>query len=184
MPNWCDNNLTLSHDNPEMLKKAVDAWESGKFLGTLVPEPDYKTVKVKHTFPNNLATGEPKPEFVDPETAWWDWRIQNWGTKWDIGYDKDRDNHAQVSDNSMFVYFDSAWSPPVDAYVKLSELGFKVEAYYFEGGCAFCGAWIDGCDEYYDIKEWKASWVEANIPKHIDNAMDISVQISMDEEWA
>jgi hypothetical protein len=183
MPNWCDNNLYLEHNDSEMIKKAKDAWESGKFLATFVPEPDYTTEKVKHTFPTNFATGEPKPEFVDPESAWWDWRIQNWGTKWDIGYDDDRGNHAQGCDKTMFVYFDSAWSPPVDAYVKLSELGFLVKAFYHESGMGFCGAWIDGVDEYYDIKEYKSAWIRENIPRFIDDEMDISEQVWMDEEF-
>ena len=182
MPNWCDNNLYLTHDNPEMIKKAKDAWATGKFLGTLIPEPDYKTVKVKHTFPNNLATGEPKPEFVDPDHAWYDWRLQNWGTKWDVGYDADRSNHSQGGDKDMFVYFDSAWSPPIDAYAKLAELGFYVKAFYHEGGMGFCGAWIDGADEYYDIKEYKSSWVKANIPSYIDDEMGISDCLELDEE--
>jgi hypothetical protein len=47
----------------------------------------------------------------------------------------------------------------------------------------FCGAWIDGVDEYYDIKEYKASWIQENIPRFIDDEMDISEQARMDEEW-
>jgi hypothetical protein len=178
MPNWCDNNLYLTHDDPEMIKKAKDAWESGKFLGTLVPEPDYKTVEVKPTFPHIRGNENP----VDPETAWWDWRVQNWGTKWDIGYDSARDNHAQGGDNDMFVYFDSAWSPPTQAYASLADLGFRVKGYYYESGMAFCGAWIDGEEEYYDIEECKASWVQENIPRYIDDEMGISDCMELDEE--
>lgn len=182
MPNWCDNTLYLTHDNPEMIKKAKDAWESGKFLGTLVPEPDYTKVKVKPTFSNNLATGEPKPEFVDPEKAWWDWRVQNWGTKWDIGLDSDRGNHAQGDDNEMWVGFNSAWSPPTSAYVALAELGFGIRAYYFEGGWGFCGSWIDGDEDYYDIEEYNSKWVKENIPSDIDSEMGISDCMELDEE--
>jgi hypothetical protein len=183
MPNWCNNDLHLTHDDPEMLQKAKDAWESGKFLATLVPEPDYTKEKVKHTFPMNISTGELKPEFVDPESAWWDWRIQNWGTKWDVGYDSALGNHVQGDEKEMFVYFDSAWSPPTSAYETLAELGFRIRAYYFEGGCAFCGSWIDGEDNYYDIKEYKADWVKKNIPSEIDEAMFISESMELDEEF-
>ena len=178
MPNWCDNSLHISHEDPEMMKKAAKAWNDGHFLATLVPEPDYKTVEVKPTFPHIRGNNDP----VDPETAWWDWRVQNWGTKWDIGYDSARDNYAQVDGNEMFVYFDSAWSPPIDAYQKLQEMGFKIRAYYFESGCGFCGQWIDGWDDYHDIEEFTSKWVEENIPKDINDQMDISVQMSMDEE--
>jgi hypothetical protein len=178
MPNWCNNNLYLSHDDPKMMEKAVEAWNSGKFLGTLVPEPDYKEVKVKHTFPMNMATGQEKPDFVEPDQAWWDWRVQNWGTKWDIGKSEDYDNSAQLNGGSMFVYFDSAWSPPCDAYATLVEMGYSIRAYYYEGGCAFCGKWEDGDDEFYNIdtpEGVKTSvWVSENIPADIDSEMDIA----------
>lgn len=187
MPNWCDNNLYISHEDPEMLKKAVDAWESSNFLATLVPEPDYKVTPVAETFPNITAqyakTEEEKAKALlnEPtirEDAWWDWRIQNWGTKWDVGYDADLDNHAQVNDNTMFVYFNSAWSPPTGAYEKLEQLGYSIRAYYFEGGCSFCGSWIDGSDDCYSIdgdEDGKVSQEHLmnTIPKDILDEMDI-----------
>lgn len=191
MPNWCDNNLYLTHDDPEMIKKAKDAWESGNFLATLVPEPDYKTTPVAKTYPHiaeqfaDTEEEKAKARANEPtirEDAWWDWRVQNWGTKWDIGYEKGRGNHAQGGDNDMFVYFDSAWSPPTSAYESLLELGFDIKAFYHEGGMGFCGAWINGEEEYYDIKEYKASWVQKNIPKFIDDEMDISACLELDEE--
>lgn len=179
MPNWCENNLHLSHPDPKMMEKAVEAWNSGKFLGTLVPEPDYKAVQVKPTFTTNMATGEPKPEFVDPEHAWWDWRVQNWGTKWDIGKCDDYDNSAKLDkDGTMFVYFNSAWSPPTDGYETLLDLGYSICAYYFEGGCAFCGSWIDGDEDFYNIESPEgvktSAWVKENIPAEIDSEMGIS----------
>jgi hypothetical protein len=171
-----------------MMEKAVDAWNSGKFLGTLVPEPDYKEVKVKPTFPMNMATGEAKPEFVDPEQAWWDWRLQNWGTKWDIGYKEgEYGDKAQLSkDGSMFVYFNSAWSPPTDAYAKLMEMGYYIRAYYYEGGCAFCGSWEDGCEDFYNIDPPEgvktSQWVRDNIPADINKEMDIASSYESFEE--
>ena len=151
MPNWCDNNMYISHPDKKMMKKALTAWNKGKFLSTLVPEPDYKTVKVKPTFDASHITGKPQPEFVDPEQAWWDWRVQNWGTKWDIGWQDYQDKAELNGDHSMFVNFQSAWSPPLDAYATLVEMGYSIKAYYFEGGCAFCGKWEDG-NEYPLVK--------------------------------
>ena len=42
----------------------------------MIPEPDYDKVEVKSTFPNE----DKKDDFRMPK--WWDWRVQNWGTKW------------------------------------------------------------------------------------------------------
>lgn len=178
MPNCCNNNLYISHPDPKMMDKAVEAWNSGKFLGTLVPEPDYTNVKVKPTFDFSGMNGKPQPKFVDPDQAWWDWRLQNWGTKWDIGKSQDYDNSAQLNGGSMFVYFDSAWSPPCDAYATLVEMGYSIKAYYYEGGCSFCGRWEDGDDDYYDIAPPDgvkfSVWVKENIPADIDSEMGIS----------
>jgi hypothetical protein len=82
----------------------------------------------------------------------------------------------------MFVYFDSAWSPPTDAYAKLAEMGFLVKGFYFEGGCAFCGSWIDGVEDFYNIEEYSYKWVRENIPRYIDDEMGISDQMQLDEE--
>jgi hypothetical protein len=188
MPNWCDNNLYISHPDPKMMEKAIDAWNSGKFLATLVPEPDYNKVKVKHTFPMNMATGKEKPEFVEPDQAWWDWRVQNWGTKWDVGYQEgEYGDKAQLDkEGAMFVYFNSAWSPPTDAYAKLMDMGYSIKAYYYEGGCAFCGIWQDGEEDFYNIdppEGVKTSvWVRENIPKELDNEMDIADSYESFEE--
>jgi hypothetical protein len=187
MPNWCDNNLYISHPEKKMMKKALNAWNSGKFLSTLVPEPDYTKVKVKHTFPINIATGEPKPEFVDPETAWYDWRIQNWGTKWDIGWENYQDKAKLSGDHDMFVTFQSAWSPPTDAYATLIEMGYSIRAYYFEGGCAFCGRWEDGIEDFYNLDfpdgVSPVQWVKDNIPTDIDGEMAISDSYEGYEEY-
>jgi hypothetical protein len=170
-----------------MMEKALNAWNEKKFLSTLVPEPDYTKVNVKPTFPINSATGEPKPEFVDPETAWWDWRLQNWGTKWDIGWEDYQDKAELNEDNAMSVNFQSAWSPPLDAYATLVEMGYSIRAYYFEGGCAFCGKWEDGIDEGYSLdfpdKGSPVEWIQENIPKEIDDEMAISESYSDWEEY-
>ena len=65
----------------------------------------------------------PMPENIDkdetsPMPAWYDWRIANWGTKWDC-----------YECSGMFqglgkleISFLTAWSTPAGALVKLSEL--------------------------------------------------------------
>ena len=47
------------------------------------------------------------------KTTWYDWAIENWGTKWEateIGCDKNT------------IIFDTAWSTPEPIFEKLSEL--------------------------------------------------------------
>jgi len=180
MPNWCNNNLVLTHKDPAMMEKALKAWNEDKFLGTLVPEPDYTKVKVRHTFPMNNSTGEPESEYVDPKQAWWDWRVQNWGTKWDIGAGSDGAREEKLrNDGALVVYFCFAWSPPTEAYATLVDMGFEVSATYHEGGCGFCGEFVDGQDYCYEILG-NSEWVKNNIPRNIDEEHCISEGMA---EW-
>ena len=194
MPNWCDNTLYLTHKDPKMVDKAIEGWKNNKFFATLRPEPDYTKVKVKHTFPTNMVTGEAKPEFVEADQAWWDWRLQNWGTKWEIVSDE---SYLDIQDNehgkSIRASFSTAWSPPTDLYEYLHEEGYEIKAHYYEGGCAFCGSWDDGQDDFYNIEPpegMKTSvWVRENIPEELDAEMGIadsyeSFEDEYDEEQA
>jgi hypothetical protein len=161
-----------------MVDKAIEGWKNEKFFGTLVPEPDYNEVKVKHTFPN-FASGEPRPEFVDPEQAWYDWRLQNWGTKWEI---VSNESYLDIQENehgkSIRASFATAWSPPTDLYANLVEQGYEIKAHYFEGGCSFCGTWEDGVEDFYDIAPPDgvkfSVWIRENIPEELDVEMGIS----------
>ena len=39
MPNYCNNTLTLRHDEPAMIERAFRAIESGNFFGEFAPLP-------------------------------------------------------------------------------------------------------------------------------------------------
>ena len=39
MPNWCNNELTISHHDKAMIDRAVKAWNTGKFLDEFIPVP-------------------------------------------------------------------------------------------------------------------------------------------------
>jgi len=155
MPNWCDNQLTITHDKPAMVKKAKKAWKSGRFLNAFIPIPKEL----------NIVAGSSSDEFEQAERMkvyaantkkfgyphWYAFCPSEWGTKWDIGYDKDQhdDFFLNEFDDGFSVSFNSAWSPPVEAYYKLLAMGFKIEAHYYEPGVDFCGSFIDGVDHEY-----------------------------------
>ena len=40
MPNWCSNYVELTHDNPDMLRRAEDAFNRGELLAEFIPVPD------------------------------------------------------------------------------------------------------------------------------------------------
>lgn len=173
MPNWCDNTVNITHDDPKKIQVLVDAWKENKFFGTIHPEPDYTKVKVKPTFPSIKGNDDP----VNPESAWWDWRVQNWGTKWEITTDE---AYIDIQENEIRASFATAWSPPTGIFDKLVDQGYGVNALYYEGGCCFCGQYVDGSDETYDIS---GNWLDVknNIPDNID--LEFGITESM-KEWA
>ena len=186
MPNWCDNTLIVSHEDAKMIDKLEQGWKTGKFFQTIFPEPDYTITPVKKTFPeyalSHAKTDEEKAKILEPtisESNWWDWRVQNWGTKWEIETTWTNENGEVMpytinrNSNSISVSFASAWSPPIGIYDKLVDDGYSVSAMYYEGGMGFYGAYEDGIDEGYNI-EGNAIWVKENIPSKIDNEFGIS----------
>lgn len=73
--------------------------------------------------------------------TWYTWCVANWGTKWDIeAHIAPRDEN----DDTGQLNFDSAWSPPVDAFVEISSQfpELRIECRYFEEGCNFIGVCI------------------------------------------
>jgi hypothetical protein len=129
------NSLTVSHSDKAMVQKFVDAWNSGNTCQHFIPMPE----------------GE----------DWYSWNISNWGTKWDFGRDKNFDDPAEVKQNGdkyeVCVGPNTAWSPPIDFYNHLVELGYNVHASYFEPGMGFCGIFHDGYDNYIDYGDDKDS---------------------------
>ena len=152
MPNWCLNKLTISHEDRSKVMEFVHAYKEGKVCEHYLPRPQ--------------------------DQDWYEWNISNWGTKWDIGSDNNeiRGLHPTVVDNEASMSFDSAWSPPVGLYQKLVELGFSVNASYFEPGLAFCGIYEDGEDHYTDYSS------KDMIPARIWDDFGLENFFSEDEE--
>src|SRR5271155_1321112 len=50
-------------------------------------------------------------------TYWYDWRLDQWGTKWNV-------DDPVVSDegNALTITFDTAWSPPLPIFEKLAAM--------------------------------------------------------------
>lgn len=144
MPNWCFNNLTVSMHN-DSGKKLVQAFrdnhtdEKGeKFsspLTDLYPCPEELMNVVadfKNESPEHLAN-KAKYGFAN----WYDWRLANWGTKWDATevcfIDEDED-YVQIR-------FDSAWCPPTEFFEWYAQQHPDVVFLnqYDEEGCGFEG---------------------------------------------
>ena len=132
MPNWCDNSVRLTSS-----KEKIDA------LAAVLENEDDRQV-FQHL----------RPRPADQEENWYDWNINHWGTKWDLSLiDWNRDD-----DETIWISFETAWSPPIAIYEYLSENDWYVDAVYHEGGMGFCGIWQDGEDDYYEynLDDWES----------------------------
>lgn len=156
MPNLCCNVVTLRHADPVMIERAAKAFDRGELLNEFMP----------------------LPENLKEDGSWYDWCIKNWGTKWDVG----GDGRDPITDpNQIELSFESAWSPPIEAYRAMEEMGFEVEAYYYEPGIAFTGCYMNGCEDTIDFSSMTADQIREEIP-HLDERFCISEWIEDSQE--
>lgn len=149
MPNWVDNRLTIKHNDSAMIDRFVKGFINNQMIGEFFPCPQDLL---------DTVAGYPGENLVEENNAkvkrnlelygyanWYDWQVANWGTKWDTGGEQDQ--IERIDENTVNVWFDSAWSPPIEAYRKFDELGFDIEAYYNEPGIAYFGSYMSEGDE-------------------------------------
>jgi len=123
MPNHTDNRVVLSHDDPQRIDYIYNIMntEDTPLCQTLIPMPE--ELEGTSGFDENGVSG------------WYAWRLKNWETKWDI-YDATCD---RMDANTLVLSFLSAWSPPIGVFHKLVDMGFDIDARYFDEGWLFIG---------------------------------------------
>lgn len=181
MPNWCSNSLCLQHEDPEMIARAKRGFDNGGLLEEFIPVPQ----DLKETISGSV--GDPvEQELLEAKQAsnlkkhgystWYDFCVNEWGTKWDIGGDSDAD--VSPDGKVMSVWFDSAWSPPIAAYEKLQDMGFQVNAYYYESGMCYAGIYDECGDSYYDLTGLDSDEIKDQLPVELDETFAISEQMA------
>ena len=94
---------------------------------------------------------------------WYDWCVNNWGTKWNAGGDNDAmqvDYDEDVGNQGIALFqFDTAWAPPLGVLEKLMETHpeLSIECRYHEPGVGFFGVWTDGSDRCYETEQFPKS---------------------------
>jgi hypothetical protein len=95
MPNWVYNTVTVSSRDTRTiakLKRELQVEENPFSFEAVIPQP---------------------PE---EEVNWYNWRVDNWGTKWDS-------SDARImheAPDSITYYFETAWSLPTPLLIELS----------------------------------------------------------------
>ncbi len=138
MPNFCDNYLIME-GNVEILEEFLNAAnqdeENMKFLDFMRPMPDEKTLK------------------ITPH----EWRLTNLGTKWEVYHDKDaysddpEYNFGSIFNGTLKIYFETAWSPPIEAVKYFCEKhGLHGRLHYYEEEHDFAGFYDSITDMFVD----------------------------------
>ena len=126
MPNWCSNELIIE-GKPKELSRLMKQVEITKSEAT---DEHYESVFACHRV-------IPRP--VNESDNWYNWNIENWGSKWDLS-DPRLDNSEW--ENGVIRYtFESAWSPVIPVVQALAKEHKKVTITYnyYEGGSDFWG---------------------------------------------
>ena len=144
MPNWTQNEVTFSSAKTTNIEKIKEIFEKGSPFGQLIKEPNWPTVPLKGNELTNryenkplgmvgelpiieelkLNNGDVMKLFKfkstnEQDTRWYEWRFENWDTKWDVP--KDDIEITEINNGSIVIGFDTAWSPPIAIYKKLRD---------------------------------------------------------------
>jgi len=148
MPNWCYNSLTIE-GSEELIAdvkrtlnrpftKTHDSYNSTTGKMELSDTTYSNPVFAFHNIYNHKQAGVSDEEYNKQQDTtkttaealsfsgnnWYDWNVRNWGTKWDVANQNDdeyADTQLQDEGKDFLSYrFNTAWSPPTEAIVKLS----------------------------------------------------------------
>lgn len=169
-----------------MISRAIKAAQNDALLQEFVPCPK----ELSDTAEANFSDLKEKAEQLARQehnrktygySSWYDFAIGEWGTKWDISNGGDDYKIEKVNDGyKVTLYFDTAWSPPINFYDKLLDIGFNVEAMYHEPGVAFCGQYFEGSEETYELSDLTSEEIRDQLPSELDEMFGISEQLA---EW-
>ena len=145
MPNWCNNTITIQGPT-DTVKPLWDEAKKTGLLNAMKPMP-----KALEDTTSPCPPDKEQP-LVDGYDNWYDWRVANWGCKWDV--DADNLEYTDNGDGTAVIsgWFDSPWGPPIEAYnTFLDDMdNCSLEAFYEEGGMDFAGHYDNGSDNFLD----------------------------------
>ena len=160
MPNHCYQQVHIRGPR-EIVKEIYEHLELANpvFCQLIKPMPFNTFVKPRVKLPSHHPLNVGTDGLAQCSTpAWYDWRCDNWGTKWDVcnveimdegftdlGNPLEDDCEAEFAFNCW-----TAWAPPIPVWSHLVDLGIKVDADYQDEGGMFEGRYVNGDDECWE----------------------------------
>jgi hypothetical protein len=179
MPNWCENKMIVigSLETISKLYKDLndlELKENDGFFEKHIPTPA-ELLNKEASFSDDKGEEAQKMKEKYGAADWYWWRVNNWGTKWDIHEVHGISMNAIIEDKyALLCDFETAWAPPEEALTKLSEI-FKNTYFYiqfnepgmgFEGfyscmnGYATGGATVDSYPKIEQIEDDPQFYIE------------------------
>lgn len=152
MPNWCFNSVIISAETESELQefikfatqthraeyyepfsdeRKVEEHAVGVFWNFITPPEEIREEYFgrQPRYSDSLPVSDPNwwaqaEERRAVSNHWYDWNITNWGTKWDIIFDEQSENHIEQDKDgswSMLWYFETAWSPAEPVFRAIAE---------------------------------------------------------------
>ena len=120
MPNWCYNRVSIYSENIDQVTELFDIFNNPEPFNALIPSPKWSETpnedgelpvleEHKDSDGKVLFTTHKFPKLGKTDDRWYDWQIQNWGTKWEP-----TDISVEQCDEELELTFNTAWSPPED----------------------------------------------------------------------
>jgi hypothetical protein len=133
MPNWCDNEINFYANSKEEMDRLLD------FIRGEVLVQDSMSGE-HHYEETEFCFNAIKPQPRDIGEGWYDWRLDNWGTKWEPGIEC----FDLVSDEWLSVELTTAWSPPEGIYEAIQKEfpDVCIDWFFKEPGMKIAG-WLD-----------------------------------------
>ena len=156
MPNHCHNRVTFYSDNTEDVAKLKKIFTDENTFTQIIPEPDWPNTPIMTKAVNRSPLYEPRGKVgelpvkrEDPWTRyeflstgrnddrWYDWRVQNWDTKWDAYDVVVTDDDPECTE----VEFNTAWCPPeaICSAIREQYPDVSVSWFFDEPGCEIAG---------------------------------------------
>lgn len=118
MPNWVKNNLRIK-SNGERILEALEMLKDKN--GDITFEKFMPTPKelADTDAPNRDASYAERKQLIEKYGAdnWYDWRIKNWGCKWDAS-----ESDTYIYDGDQMITFQTPWGPPDKFLIEFSKL--------------------------------------------------------------
>ena len=158
MPNHCHNRVTVYSANTHDVAKIKQMFEDEECFTQIIPEPDWLNTPLMSSDMPKYDWDKPKGKVGELpimqtdrfgevrrfqstgelDDRWYDWRVQNWDTKWDA-YD------VEVVDpdpENLEIEFNTAWAPPEAICHALRDKyqdTVAISWFYDEPGCEIAG---------------------------------------------